>query len=60
MWEWKDGIDLVANTQKVHVEKTKENNSKFETTAEARKLMHRFKEEQVEKLLDEAIMHPSS
>ncbi|GAB7339044.1 hypothetical protein MBLNU457_5703t2 [Dothideomycetes sp. NU457] len=37
---------------------TKENNYNFSTTAEAAKLMHRFKEDQVEKLMDETMMKP--
>lgn len=53
-------FSIAENPTKVHVDKTKENNSDFSTTTQARKLMHRFKEAEIEKLMDEAMMNPSS
>lgn len=46
---------LTRNTQ-VHVDKVRENSQHFETTHQAGKLMHRFNEQQLEKLMDEEIM----
>ena len=46
------------DTPVVHIDKAKENDSKFETTAQARKLMHRFKEQDVEKIMEEEMMKP--
>lgn len=40
--------------------KTKENNSDFNTTTEALKLMHRFKEQQIEGLMDDAMKKPAT
>ena len=42
-----------ANALEVHVDTTEENNSAFETTKAARKLMHRFSEQQIESVMDE-------
>lgn len=42
-------IGLLNNLWKIHVDKE----STTETTTAARKLMHRFKEEEVQKLIDE-------
>lgn len=39
----------------VHVDATEENNHNFQTTNEAKKLMHRFSEQQVESTMDEAM-----
>jgi len=54
-------LDMPYSWQyQIHVDKAKEA-SQFGTTHEARKLMHRFKEHEVEKLMDEAMMDaPSS
>ena len=43
------------NPLKVHVDATEENNHSFETTNAARKLMHRFTEQQVESAMDETM-----
>lgn len=40
----------------MHVDKVRENSQHFETTHQAGKLMHRFNEQQLEKLMDEEIM----
>lgn len=40
----------------VHVDKVRENSQNFETTHQAGKLMHRFTEQQLEKLMDDEIM----
>ena len=44
-----------TNVLKVHVDTTQENNQSFETTNAARKLMHRFTEQQVESAMDETV-----
>ena len=41
----------------VHVDATEENNPNFQTTNSARKLMHRFSEQQVESTMDEAMKY---
>ncbi|THV68760.1 hypothetical protein D6D10_03373 [Aureobasidium pullulans] len=56
--KWKNMYEF--DTPVIHVDKAKEA-SQFGTTHEAKKLMHRFKEHEVEKLMDEAMMDaPSS
>jgi len=40
----------------VHVDKVRENSQHFETTHQSAKLMHRFTEQQLEKLMDDEIM----
>ena len=40
----------------VHVDKVRENSQNFETSHAAAKLMHRFTEKQLEKLMDDEIM----
>jgi hypothetical protein len=40
----------------VHVDKVRENSQNFETTHKSGKLMHRFTEQQLEKLMDDEIM----
>lgn len=40
----------------VHVDKVRENSHNFETSHQAGKLMHRFTEQQLEKLMDDEIM----
>ncbi|KAH0005262.1 hypothetical protein KCU78_g12965, partial [Aureobasidium melanogenum] len=56
--KWKNMYEF--DTPVIHVDKAKEGKD-FSTTGEARKLMHRFKEHEVEKLMDEAILgEPSS
>lgn len=40
----------------VHVDKVRENSQHFETSHQAGKLMHRFTENQLEKLMDDEIM----
>jgi hypothetical protein len=40
----------------VHVDKAKESSYNFETTAEAGKLMHRFTEKELEKVMDDEMM----
>lgn len=40
---------------KIHFDKTSENDPTFETTIAARKLMHRFREDQVQQLMDEVM-----
>ncbi|KAF1356975.1 glutaredoxin-like domain-containing protein [Delphinella strobiligena] len=56
--KWKDVYEF--DTPVVHIDKIKENSSDFSTTTRARKLMHRFKVAEIEKLMDEAMMNPSS
>ena len=48
----------LSNTdlKQVHVDKVRENSQHFETTHQAGKLMHRFTEKQLEKLMDDEIM----
>ncbi|KAF2722791.1 hypothetical protein K431DRAFT_211313, partial [Polychaeton citri CBS 116435] len=48
--KWKELYEF--DTPVVHIDKTKED-SQFETSAAARKLMHRFTEAEVEKVMDE-------
>ncbi|THX55286.1 hypothetical protein D6D06_05008 [Aureobasidium pullulans] len=56
--KWKNMYEF--DTPVIHIDKAKEA-SQFGTTHEAKKLMHRFKEHEVEKLMDEAMMDaPSS
>jgi len=40
----------------VHVDKVRESSQHFETTHQSGKLMHRFTEKQLEKLMDDEIM----
>jgi len=49
----------LLTTTKVHVNKVRESRSDFKTTTEAAKLMHRFEEAQLEKMMDEAMLKPS-
>ncbi|TKX23998.1 hypothetical protein C1H76_3936 [Elsinoe australis] len=56
--KWKAVYEF--DTPVIHVDKTKENNQKFQTSTEALKLMHRFREDQVDELLDQAMQRPSS
>jgi hypothetical protein len=39
----------------VHFDSTEENNRSFKTTAAARKLMHRFTEQEVESAMDKVL-----
>lgn len=41
-----------ADGMQVHVDKVEESNSDFATSTEAAKLMHRMREDEVEKLMD--------
>ncbi|KAK4993961.1 hypothetical protein LTR66_001352 [Elasticomyces elasticus] len=56
--KWKHLYEF--DTPVVHFDKTEENNTHFETSENARKLMHRFKEEEVQKAMDEAMQTPPS
>jgi len=42
----------------VHIDKARENSHNFETTTEAGKLMHRFTEKELEKVMDDEMMKP--
>ncbi|MCJ1392035.1 hypothetical protein MMC18_004902 [Xylographa bjoerkii] len=58
--EWKDMYEFdvpVVECPKVHVQRVFHTYSKPNIVTEARKLMHRFKEEEVEALIDEAEGH---
>ncbi|KAG8625742.1 hypothetical protein KVT40_006143 [Elsinoe batatas] len=55
--KWKAVYEF--DTPVIHVDKTKENNHKFRTTTEALKLMHRFREDQVEELMDKVMLKPA-
>ncbi|KAH0293054.1 hypothetical protein M436DRAFT_44904 [Aureobasidium namibiae CBS 147.97] len=55
--KWKNMYEF--DTPVIHVDKAKES-GQFSTTSEARKLMHRFKEHEVEKLMDEAMLDAPS
>lgn len=46
----------LTKDNQVHVDKVRENSQHFETSHQAGKLMHRFNEQQLEKLMDEEIM----
>ncbi|KAK3720413.1 hypothetical protein LTR37_003825 [Vermiconidia calcicola] len=43
------------DTPVVHIDATEENNHSFETTAAARKLMHRFSAHELESTMDETM-----
>lgn len=49
-------VFMADKEHQVHVDKVRENSQHFETTHQAGKLMHRFNEQQLEKLMDEEIM----
>lgn len=49
-------MDPDTNMVQVHVDKVRENSQHFETSHHAGKLMHRFTEKQLEKLMDDEIM----
>lgn len=55
-----DCIKASLTRVQVHVDKTKEGNMRFTTSKQALKLMHRFKEDEIEKLMDKAMLSPSS
>lgn len=46
------------DTPVIHVDKCRENSASFQTSEAARKLMHRFDEKEVEKVMDEEMMKP--
>ncbi len=45
---------LMSDASQVHIDATKENEQTFQTTRNARKLMHRFTEQELESAMDEA------
>jgi len=51
-----DGSKGADKNVQVHVDKVRENSQNFETTHKSGKLMHRFTEQQLEKLMDDEIM----
>ncbi|KAF1982894.1 hypothetical protein K402DRAFT_339331 [Aulographum hederae CBS 113979] len=51
--QWRDLYEF--DTPVIHVDAIDEGDKKFQTTAAALKLMHRFKESEVEALMDEVI-----
>ncbi|QIX01648.1 hypothetical protein AMS68_007165 [Peltaster fructicola] len=55
--KWKEIYDF--DVPVVHVDKVKENQLTFETSIAAGKLMHRFTETQLEKLMDDEMMKPA-
>ena len=48
--------DTCLPDHQVHIDKAWENSHNFETTDKAAKLMHRFTEQQLEKVMDEEMM----
>ncbi|GAM82103.1 hypothetical protein ANO11243_000820 [Dothideomycetidae sp. 11243] len=55
---WKSVYEF--DTPVIHIDKTLEGNQRFQTTTAALKLMHRFREDQIEQMMDQAMLSAPS